>query len=37
VPLRVRQEVQEMLRQGRLKSVAGPPWYSPDAYFLLDI
>src|SRR5262245_61860367 len=32
VPLRIRQEVHEMLRQGRLKSVAGPPRYSPDAY-----
>src|SRR5262245_11331814 len=32
VPLRVRQEVQEMLRQGRLKSVAGPPRFTPDAY-----
>src|SRR5262245_22789203 len=32
VPLRVRQEVQEMLRQGRLKNVTGPPRFSPDAY-----
>jgi yecA family protein len=36
VPLRVRQEVQEMLRQGRLKSVADRPRYSPDAYYWLE-
>jgi hypothetical protein len=33
VPLRVRQQVQEMLRQGRLKKTSpGPPRFSPDAY-----
>jgi yecA family protein len=32
VPLRVRQEVQEMLQQGRLKNKTRYPWFSPDAY-----